>query len=237
MTPTHFRRASSVSLLALLLVGAGGCASAPVVAPSAPAFSVEVLSEPTGASIRRAQEDLGSAPARLGLDSMSEVLALRAEQPDLRLIERRIRVLGAGELEVLFRFGTEPTDLAQALGLGQVTVFDYAGAALFDVDRSELRAEARPLIEQQAALLRGPFDGIPVFACGHTDSTGGEEHNLELSLSRAQAIADVLVSEGVESSRILVQGFGLAFPVAINDTEEGRALNRRAEIVLPDELD
>ncbi|MEN8135326.1 MAG: OmpA family protein [Thermodesulfobacteriota bacterium] len=65
---------------------------------------------------------------------------------------------------------------------------------------------------------------------GYTDSAGNQEYNLKLSKNRAQAVADYLVSKGINSSRLIVKGVGSAHPIATNDTPEGRSLNRRVEI-------
>ncbi|MFO0795713.1 MAG: OmpA family protein, partial [Candidatus Brocadiaceae bacterium] len=66
---------------------------------------------------------------------------------------------------------------------------------------------------------------------GHTDNIASMEYNIELSQKRAQAVKNYLVKRGIEESRIATVGFGFKKPIASNDTEEGRALNRRAEIV------
>ncbi|PEQ12059.1 hypothetical protein B2G71_12990 [Novosphingobium sp. PC22D] len=65
---------------------------------------------------------------------------------------------------------------------------------------------------------------------GHTDSTGSDAYNLDLSKRRADAVARYLISQGVNSARIQTQGMGESYPVADNSTEQGRALNRRVEI-------
>jgi peptidoglycan-binding protein ArfA len=67
---------------------------------------------------------------------------------------------------------------------------------------------------------------------GHTDSTGSEETNLKLSRERAAAVGDFLVTQGIAQTRMTTKGLGPADPVASNDTAEGRAKNRRVEIVL-----
>lgn len=67
---------------------------------------------------------------------------------------------------------------------------------------------------------------------GYTDSTGDQESNLQLSLNRASAIKDMLVQGGVDAGRITTRGFGQENPIASNDTEEGRARNRRTELVV-----
>lgn len=65
---------------------------------------------------------------------------------------------------------------------------------------------------------------------GHTDSTGSDAYNLDLSKRRADAVARYLISQGVNSARIQTQGMGESYPIADNTTESGRALNRRVEI-------
>lgn len=65
---------------------------------------------------------------------------------------------------------------------------------------------------------------------GHTDAVGSDSYNLELSRRRAQAVADYLVSKGVERDRLEIIPLGETRPVAANDTPEGRAMNRRVEI-------
>ena len=67
---------------------------------------------------------------------------------------------------------------------------------------------------------------------GNTDSVGGEAYNQKLSERRADAVKDVLVKSDIEASRITTVGYGETRPVASNDTEEGRAKNRRVSIVV-----
>jgi OOP family OmpA-OmpF porin len=68
---------------------------------------------------------------------------------------------------------------------------------------------------------------------GHTDSGGSEEYNQALSEARAQAVADFLVEGGVSREQLIVEGDGELFPIATNETEEGRAQNRRVEVTIP----
>ncbi|MEP6606771.1 MAG: OmpA family protein, partial [Nitrosospira sp.] len=74
-----------------------------------------------------------------------------------------------------------------------------------------------------------------VFIEGFTDSTGTENRNQELSEQRAMAVRDTLLGMGVASNRITTSGYGKSFPVASNNTEAGRQLNRRVEIIISDE--
>ena len=77
-------------------------------------------------------------------------------------------------------------------------------------------------------LVKYPEDRIQV--AGHTDSTGSDEYNKQLSLKRADAVAQVLLSRGVKSEQIATAGAGELQPVADNTTAEGRAQNRRVQL-------
>ena len=67
---------------------------------------------------------------------------------------------------------------------------------------------------------------------GHTDSTASDAHNLDLSQRRAQSVGGILTASGVTPSRLVMVGRGESQPVATNDTQEGRAQNRRVEILI-----
>jgi len=73
---------------------------------------------------------------------------------------------------------------------------------------------------------------LRITLAGHTDIVGTEEYNQKLSDRRAKAVADYLIRKGINPSRINVVGYGSKKPVAPNDTEEGRAKNRRVEVIL-----
>jgi len=70
---------------------------------------------------------------------------------------------------------------------------------------------------------------------GHTDSTGGRAHNLDLSQRRAEAARDYLIAKGIDPSRMTAKGYGPDEPVADNSTQDGRAMNRRVELRRMDE--
>ena len=67
---------------------------------------------------------------------------------------------------------------------------------------------------------------------GHTDNVGGEQYNMKLSESRAAAVRDYLVAQGIGSDKVTAKGFGMALPVADNRTAAGRQQNRRVELVV-----
>ena len=149
------------------------------------------------------------------------------------LVEKRIRFLALDQAEVIFVFGADHSALAKALGFANILVFDYGAGVTFEVDKADLKPGFLPLLQRQAALLQTHFSDQTVFVCGHTDAMGTAEHNLSLSLNRARAVADDLTGRGVAKERLQIQGFGSTYPVAGNDTEEGRAMNRRTEVILP----
>jgi len=82
----------------------------------------------------------------------------------------------------------------------------------------------------QVAQVLSQYNETYIDVYGHTDSTGSEAYNQQLSERRANSVAAYLESRGVQSARIGTRGFGETQPIAPNDTEEGRAANRRVEI-------
>jgi len=104
-----------------------------------------------------------------------------------------------------------------------------AEAVLFDVNSAALKPQAQSSLSQMADVMVGYPDST-ILVKGHTDSTGSEKHNQELSERRAKAVENYLIAKGVPDSRITAIGFGKTMPVASNDTAEGREKNRRVEI-------
>lgn len=100
---------------------------------------------------------------------------------------------------------------------------------LFDKDSSSLRSSGQVKIAEIAAVLREDPD-TRVLVQGFSSSEGQEEYNLRLSERRAQAVANELIRNRIDSQRITSIGMGISNPIASNDTESGRAMNRRVEI-------
>lgn len=102
---------------------------------------------------------------------------------------------------------------------------------LFDFDKADIKPESSATIKEIATLLNDNPD-LKLFIVGHTDNKGSLDYNMNLSQKRAEAVVAVLVSEhGIASSRVTPKGLGFLAPVASNSTEEGRANNRRVELV------
>ena len=101
----------------------------------------------------------------------------------------------------------------------------------FDVGRADIKPQMRPVLDEVGRALE---PGIRITIVGHTDSTGGDAINDPLSRERAQAVRDYLAARGMPAERVSVQGRGSREPVATNDTDSGRAANRRVEVFLSD---
>ncbi|OGD30152.1 MAG: hypothetical protein A2Y56_10080 [Candidatus Aminicenantes bacterium RBG_13_63_10] len=100
----------------------------------------------------------------------------------------------------------------------------------FDTGKATIKEESKPVIDQIAAALRENAD-LKVSVEGHTDNTGTPEGNKTLSMKRAEAVVAALVQAGIAAGRLSAVGWGQEKPVADNRTEEGRAKNRRVEVV------
>jgi outer membrane protein OmpA-like peptidoglycan-associated protein len=99
----------------------------------------------------------------------------------------------------------------------------------FAVDSTTISPQMRTVLDDVAqSMITYPNSLIDVM--GHTDSTGSEQYNLDLSRRRAESVAGYLVSRGVSRARIETIGYGEQYPVSDNSTPEGRAGNRRVEI-------
>lgn len=100
----------------------------------------------------------------------------------------------------------------------------------FDIDKASLRPDSQPIIDEINKLLMANST-LKLSIEGHTDNTGSAEHNRELSTSRARSVLGALVGLGVEPARLSSKGFGPDKPLASNTSVEGRAANRRVELV------
>ena len=109
--------------------------------------------------------------------------------------------------------------------------FTLAAEALFDHDKSVLKQAGRDAIHALDEKIKSKgATVVDIDVIGHTDSDGSEEYNQALSIRRANAVKDFMVSEGIDASIIDVSGKGELSPIADNRSREGRALNRRVEI-------
>lgn len=102
----------------------------------------------------------------------------------------------------------------------------------FEFDKATLTPEAQDILEEAVTLLKETDEVVEVRVEGHTDSIGNEAYNQDLSQRRAESVVDYLTSRGISGSNLMPVGLGESSPVARNDTEAGRAMNRRVDFVV-----
>lgn len=168
-----------------------------------------------------AQQQALSAEQRAQQQAMSAEQRAAQQQAQAAAAMDRVRALEAQ----LRDLQAQQTERGLIVTLGDV---------LFAFNRAELSAQAAPRLDKLADFLR-QFPDRKLLIEGYTDSVGGDSYNQSLSERRAQAVGDALVQRGVDTSRITAVGYGKAYPVADNGSPEGRAMNRRVEIVITDD--
>ena len=112
---------------------------------------------------------------------------------------------------------------------GDNLVLNMPSNVTFGYDSSTVQPQFQATLDQVAQVL-SQYNETYIDIYGHTDSTGSDAYNQQLSERRADSVARYLESRGVQSARIGTRGFGETQPIAPNDTEDGRAANRRVEI-------
>lgn len=115
--------------------------------------------------------------------------------------------------------------------VGDNITLNMPGHITFAVNSADLNAQFFNVLDGVALVLK-EYNKTVVEVAGHTDSTGTDAYNLQLSQRRADAVASYLVSQGIKRERLITVGAGKAYPIASNATEEGRALNRRVELTI-----
>jgi outer membrane protein OmpA-like peptidoglycan-associated protein len=174
---------------------------------------------------------LAATSGRLGQANMQIALqgqALQNQSHDLAVEQQRRE-------EAEKRAAQAAADLAAFASVKQETrgmVITLSGSVLFVSNKSDLLPGAQVKLNEVADALTKQDSESKIVVEGHTDSQGGAPYNQELSQRRAQAVRDYLVTRGIAPDRVTSQGFGLTRPIADNSTPEGRANNRRVEIIV-----
>ena len=114
---------------------------------------------------------------------------------------------------------------------GDNITLNMPGNVTFGFDKSEIQPQFYPVLDNVAGTLQ-QYNQTVIEIAGHTDSVGSDAYNQQLSQRRADAVANYLNSRGVMRDRMITVGAGETRPIASNDTEQGRAQNRRVEITL-----
>ena len=152
-----------------------------------------------------------------------------------KVVRAKIVPLGGADIGVYM--ARQEADLRrQTVGTGVEVIRSGADVVLrmpasitFPVGSYAIQPQFQSTLREVAQTLRADNQTF-VDVLGHTDASGGEAANQALSVSRAEAVATYLKTRGVVAARVAVKGYGETAPIASNDTEEGRALNRRIEI-------
>ena len=152
----------------------------------------------------------------------------------------KLRVVGRGENDPV---ASNSTPKGQAANrrvaitvIGEMRALDamrFPSVALFPRRSGELTEQGKRVIEKNRELAKDQLRRANyIEIVGHTDDVGDDDYNQELSEQRAQSVFDYLVSTGLEASKVIVVGMGEKMPITTNSTDEGRAENRRVEILL-----
>jgi len=120
---------------------------------------------------------------------------------------------------------------AKVLRVGEGIVVEFSSNVLFAFDKSSLNADSKKNLDKLGTVLKNHPD-TDIELQGHTDSKGSENYNRKLSKERASIVSDYLIQNGIKSNRMTIEGFGESLPKYINETESGRALNRRVEFLI-----
>ena len=107
----------------------------------------------------------------------------------------------------------------------------FDSGILFDFDSSDLRSEARENLRKLAQIM-SEDDNTNLMIVGHTDSVGDENYNMGLSERRARSAANYMIIQGLDRSRVSIEGRGEYEPIDTNETDEGRQQNRRVEVAI-----
>lgn len=115
--------------------------------------------------------------------------------------------------------------------VGEGIKITFNSGLLFDVNKATLRDASKAELAKLAQILN-KYPDTNILVEGHTDNTGSEEYNLELSRQRAQSVENYLASLNVNPTRFTIMGYGESQPIATNETAEGRQQNRRVDLAI-----
>jgi outer membrane protein OmpA-like peptidoglycan-associated protein len=206
------------------------------VAPrAAPGTGYIVVVEPdtrslqaTRAELARTQQELASTRQALANKSGSLDEHTRALQQREAELLSRTEALSARERELSQR----QAELDKAKAVERELAILLSGTVMFRHDEAILLPEARARLDEVAGVLKRMAPERQIAIVGHADATGTDEYNRRLSEKRADAVRSYLLQRGVAAERVVARGLGEQEPIAPNQTAEGRANNRRVEIVI-----
>ncbi|MCR4297995.1 MAG: OmpA family protein [Gallionella sp.] len=170
---------------------------------------------------RTAEADAAKQQAEIAQQNADQQAAALA---DARANAERDQALIAQQEMQLKELNARKTERGLVITLGDV---------LFNTNKAQLKSGGIRNVQKLADFLK-QYPKHVVLVEGHTDSTGSDSFNQELSDRRANAVRTALIDKGIGGDRVTTRGYGEAYPIAGNDTSAGRQLNRRVEIILSD---
>jgi outer membrane protein OmpA-like peptidoglycan-associated protein len=179
--------------------------------------TIDTMHSDQNSQMKATAAQLGQANSKLALQGQ----AMETQAQQLAAAEKRA-AQAAADLAKFASVKQEPRGM----------VITLSGGVLFASAKAELLPAAQVKLNSVAEALTQQDPDSKMVVEGHTDSQGGVGYNQDLSQRRAQTVRDYLVSRGIASDRVTSQGFGSSRSVADNTSPEGRANNRRVEIVV-----
>ncbi len=172
---------------------------------------------------------------KLQTDSRGKDAALRQAQENYKVLQDKLAKVEAsiGQVRQRLQKLVDSGKLRVVLKNGFL-VIEMQSDILFDTGKADLKAAAKPVLQELAAVLQTMADRRFQVA-GHTDNTGTAQLNWRLSVQRALAVVEELVADGVQPASLSAGGYGPYVPVAANDSDDNKQRNRRVEfLLLPD---
>ncbi|HUO85729.1 MAG TPA: OmpA family protein [Thermoanaerobaculia bacterium] len=182
------------------------------------------------AELERSQRELEEREQRQRQQLEEERARAAAAQAELERSQREVEEREQRQRQQFAEMQQRISEIADTRRDARGLIVTLPGI-FFDTGKSELKSGTRNTIDKLVEQLTR-VENMSILIEGHTDSTGSEEMNMKLSLARANAVRDYLVSSGVPAARIQTSGRGEEAPVASNDTTAGRQQNRRVELVI-----
>ncbi len=205
-----------VALLTIVMVT--GCATPPPPPPPPPTSNGTPPAPPSA-------EPLSVVFSDADIESRISELAQTDKSVDREAVGYFMDVFRA-------RVRRDLTNTGIAIDLRETsTVVTFPNRLSFESGSTRLTTGARALVDRLADILR-EYRATLIVISGHTDNVGDPDFNHRLSEARARSVAEYLADAGIDPSRLMIQGFGHTRPVAENNTESGRASNRRVELLL-----